>query len=585
MALERLLVPPPGPARRDLAAAIGFGLLAGCLVVVQALLLAHVIDGAFLGDRSLEELTAPLAWLALAAVAKAACGWLADALAARAAARVRLALRQRVLEDVQTAGPAFTRSRPAGALSTTVVSGVEATDAYVSQYLPQLALSVLVPLVVGTTVAWLDPLSALVLLATYPLIPLFMFLIGSHARVETRRQWLTLSRMRARVLDAIQGLPTLTVFGAAAREAAGVRDASERFRVVTMGVLRVAFLSALVLELLATLGVAIVAVEIGLRLLYARVAFGPALAVLVLAPDFYKPLRALGAAFHAGMAGKEAAAAIAPLLAERQPLDGADTATTRTGAPVLDAAGLAGAAVRFENVSLTYPGRTTPALEDVRFEMPPGTTTALVGRTGAGKSTLAEILLRFADPGRGAVHVGDVPLAAIDPDTWRSLVAWVPQRPHLFHGTLRDNLLLARPDASPAAIEEALAEAQAHDMVRTLPHGLDTPLGERGARLSGGQAQRLAIARAFLRDAPLLVLDEPTAQLDPGTEAALTRALHRLRRGRTVLLIAHRLSTVEAADQVIVLDAGRVVERGTHAGLVNAGGAYQRLVQACRGTA
>jgi thiol reductant ABC exporter CydD subunit len=596
------ILSPPGPPRRHLAVAVALGTGAAALLVVQAALLATAVDGAFLHGKDLGALAPLVGAFALVAIVRAALVWAGERSAARGAALVRQGVRAALVGRVQAAGPAFVAARPAGEIAATVVSGVEATDAYVAQYLPQLALAVLVPLLVGITVTVLDPLSGVVLWLTFPLIPIFMFLVGGYARAETRRQWLTLSRMRARVLDAVQGLPTLKTFNAARREAHVVHEASDTFRRVTMRVLRVAFVSALVLELLATLGVAIVAVQVGLRLLYGYVAFQPALLVLVLAPEFYRPLRTLGAAFHAGMSGKEAAAAIEILMRESESAAGRASAAAPGSVPpgIAGAMGTEGGAaaadgarttasiarrgkapdVSFRHVTLTYPGRTQPAVEAVSFDIPAGATVALVGGSGAGKTTIAYLLLRLLQPDTGAIYTEHASLASSDPDEWRRRVAWVPQRPHLFHGTVRDNLRIGRPDATADDIGRAVSLARADDIIASLPRGLDTPVGERGERLSGGQAQRLALARAFLRDAPLLVLDEPTAQLDAEHDAALTATLRELCRGRTVLLIAHRLTTVRHADRIVVLERGRVLETGSHDELLGREGAYRALVMA-----
>ena len=366
-----------------------------------------------------------------------------------------------------------------------------------------------------------------------------------------------------------------------------LEEAGERHRRVTMAVLRLAFLSALTLEALATLGTAVVAVEVGLRLLYARLAFPEALFVLLLAPEFYRPLRALGAAYHAGLAGREALQRMAVIAEAPGPL-AAPAVLVRGDAgeagpgqgPRLDAPppGLS-----FEGVRFSYDAARGQALDGFSLEVPGGTTVALVGPSGSGKSTAAHLLLRWLEPDAGLLRVDGAPLSSFTPEAWRRRVAWVPQQPRLFHGTLRANLLLARPSASEAELARALALAGLEDLVRGLPLGLETPVGEAGERLSGGEAQRVALARAFLKDAPVLVLDEPTAQLDLRTEALVAAALARLCHGRTVLLIAHRLTTVRAAQHVALLARGRVVEQGPPRELAAAGGAWARLLAAWSG--
>ena len=403
-----------------------------------------------------------------------------------------------------------------------------------------------------------DPLSALVLVLTYPLIPLFMALIGGAARERTERQWLQMSRMSARFLDALQGFATLKAFGRAGREGEAIAAASERFRALTMGVLRIAFLSALVLELLATLSVAVVAVEIGLRLLHGHIAFDHALFVLILAPEYYRPLRTLGAGFHAGMAGRAVEAQARDLL--EAPLPPGVPAPRPATAPEFRLDGPP--EIVFEDVSFRYAADRPPALAAVSFRIAPGTMLALAGPSGAGKSTAAQLLLGFLEPATGVIRVNGMPLSALDPREWRRHVAWVPQHPHLFHGSVLDNLRVARPGATPEELRRALELAGIAAFIDALPRGLDTPIGEQGERLSGGQAQGLALARALLRATPLLVLDEPTAQLDPEIEARVMDGMRRLARGRTVLLIAHRRRTLAGADGVVRLSGGRVVQAG-----------------------
>ncbi len=556
--------------------------MAGALAIGQAWLLAAAISGAFLGRAGLHEVAPYLVGFAGAAVLRAAATWGQEVLAQRFSGTVRLAVRDRLLRRLLALGPRFASGERTGELANTLVGGVDALDAHLSQYLPQACLAVLVPFFVLLAVLLADPLSALVLLLTFPFVPLFMWLIGSAAQERTRRQWVTLSRLAARFLDALQGLPTLRAFGRAGEEADAIARASERHREVTMGVLRLAFASALVLEALATLGTALVAVEVGLRLLHARIEFREALFVLVLAPEFYRPLRALGSAFHAGMAGKEATARIRQVLETERPLCAPAISRAEPQAPRAQAH-LAPPAIAFEAVRLVYgPGRP-PALDGFSLVLPAGTTVALVGPSGAGKTTVARLLLRFLEPDGGAITVDGAPLGAMEPEEWRRRVAWVPQRPHLFHGTVRDNLLIARPHASAAELDEAAARADLDGVLRELPRGWETPVGERGERLSGGQAQRLALARAFLKDAPVLVLDEPTAQLDPESEAAVVRAMDGLRRGRTVLLVAHRLTTVAGAERVALVAHGRVVEEGSPGHLASSGRAYSRLLAAWEG--
>jgi ATP-binding cassette subfamily C protein CydD len=408
-----------------------------------------------------------------------------------------------------------------------------------------------------------------VLLVTAPLIPLFMVLIGRAAGTLAQRQHAALSLLGAHFLDVLQGLTTLKLFNRSARQTDVIARVTDEFRAATMRVLRVAFLSAFTLELLATLSVAVVAVEIAVRLLYGSIGFETALFLLVIAPEFYQPLRALGARFHAGAAGTAAAERVYALL---------DTPLPARPA-VTDSVPAAPLPIRFDRVHFAYDSGARPALSGVSFDIHPGERVALVGASGAGKSTCAALLLAFLTPDAGHITLNGADLARLDAAAWREHVAWVAQAPHLFNASAADNIALGRRGAAPAAIEAAARAAEAHDFIAALPDGYHTILGENGARLSGGQAQRIAIARAFLKDAPLLVLDEITAHLDAQTEAAVQAALDRLLRGRAALVIAHRLHTVMQADRIIVLDAGRIVEAGTHAELMAGGRAYRALVE------
>jgi ATP-binding cassette, subfamily C, bacterial CydD len=560
------------------------GGLAGIAVVVQAGLLSRAIDAAFLGGASLVSLAPVLLALTGTALARSGLLWLQETLAQRFSGEVRLGVRDRLVRRLLALGPVFGTGERSGELTNTLVGGVEALDAYAAQYLPQSALAACVPATVLLAIAWSDPLSGLVLLATFPLVPLFMWLIGEAARERTRQQWVTLSRLAARFNDALSGLATLRAFGRVADEVQVLERANERHRAVTMGVLRLAFVSALVLEALATLGTAVVAVEVGLRLLYGRIVFREALFVLVLAPEFYRPLRALGAAFHAAMAGREAAARMAEILQAPGPLAAPGVPEDTAAAPLAPRSLDRPPRIRFESVCVSYDGGRTRALDDFRLAIAPGETMALVGPTAGGKTTVTRLLLRWLEPTAGRVLVDETPLVALTPEGWRRRVAWVPQHPRLFHGTVRENLLLARPEATEEALSRALALSHLEELVRTLPRGLETPVGEGGERLSGGEAQRVALARAFLKDAPVLVLDEPTAMLDLATEAAVLQAVERLCRGRTVLLVAHRLTTMAAADRVALVSAGRVVEEGTPSALATSGAVYPRLHAAWDGT-
>jgi ATP-binding cassette subfamily C protein CydD len=569
------------PARVDLAWTVALGLVGGVTVVGQAYLLSQGVSLVFLAGEPLEAVIPFLVAFLVLSLLRAGLTWGSEVAANAVASRVKQDLRQRLAAHLLALGPAYARGERSGELANTVVEGVEALDAYFRQYLPQLALAALVPVTILIVIFPLDWVSGLILLLTAPLIPFFMILIGNLADALTRRQWTSLSRMSAHFLDVLQGLATLKLFARSREQVRTIARISDQFRETTLGVLRVAFLSALVLEMLSTISTALVAVQIGLRLLYGQLSFDQGFLILILAPEFYLPLRLLGARFHAGIQGFAAAERILDLL-ETPTLPNSSVGFGQEEAPGVEGERRGPPRLRFSDVHYAYDAGQRPAVTGVSFHLAAGERVALVGPSGAGKSTVAYLLLRFLEPDRGQITVDGRPLGEQSRPAWRQQVAWVPQQPYLFHGTVAENICLARPGALLDEIEEAAHQAHAHTFIQALPQGYDTPIGERGVRLSGGEAQRLALARAFLKDAPFLLLDEATANLDPEIEALIQDALERLVQGRTALIIAHRLAAVYRAGRILVMDGGQIVEEGSHAALLQVGGVYQRLVGAYR---
>ncbi|QJT02721.1 thiol reductant ABC exporter subunit CydD [Streptomyces asoensis] len=525
--------------RLFLVAVVGLGAVGAALVIAQAMLIAEAVVGAFQHGLSITELRTPLLLLVAVAVGRALVAWLTELAAHRASAAVKSELRGRLLERATALGPNWLSGRRTGSLVALATRGVDALDDYFSRYLPQLGLAVVVPVAVLARIVTEDWVSAAIIVGTLPLIPVFMVLIGWATQSRMDRQWRLLSRLSGHFLDVVAGLPTLKVFGRAKAQAESIRRITGEYRQATMRTLRIAFISSFALELLSTLSVALVAVTIGMRLVHGEMDLYIGLVILVLAPEAYLPLRQVGAQYHAAAEGLAAAEEIFEVL--------------ETPAPASGTVAVAEGGVAFEGVTVRYPGRSADAVTDVSFTVEPGETVALVGPSGAGKSTLLNALLGFVRPAEGRVLAGGVDLAAADLEQWRSRIAWVPQRPHLYAGTIEENVRLARPDADDAAVRRALADAGALEFVEALPAGADTVLGEDGAGLSAGQRQRLALARAFLADRPVLLLDEPTAALDGETEAEVVAAVRRLAAGRTVLLVVHRPALLAVADRVVRL--------------------------------
>lgn len=520
-----------------LSVLIGIGQAA--VILAQAWLLASIITDAFLHGAGLNDLSSQLILLAATLVGRAGLAWVAEVVAHHSSAAVKSELRMRLLHQVVRLGPRWLTGERSSELTTLATRGIDALDDYFSRYLPQLVLVCFVPLVVAGRMFAADWLSATIVVVTLPLIPIFMILVGLTTKQLMSRQWAALQLLAHHFLDVLAGLGTLKAFGRSRAQVATIEKLADKQRKATLASLRIAFLSSLVLELLATLSVALVAVSVGLRLVDGRLDLQTALLVLILAPEAYLPLRLLGAHYHASAEGLSAAEQVFTVLDQEVPEAGRGSAD-------------AGQTIELEELVVAAADRDGPSIDGLSLTIPAGHVTGIVGPSGCGKSTILAALLGFAELESGRIVVGGIDLATADPEQWRSQVAWLSQDPVLFAGTVFENIRLGRPYADDHTVRRAAQSARVD-----VP--LEQVIGERGNGLSAGQRRRIALARALLLDAPLLLLDEPTEGVDPDAEHDLLSTLPAAFAGRTVVLVTHRTALLSLCDTVIDLNPAEVL--------------------------
>jgi ATP-binding cassette, subfamily C, bacterial CydD len=556
--LDPRLLRHSAAARGHLAVTVALGLAATGLILLQASLLSHVLAAAATGT-GLTVLAGTLGMLAAVLAARAAAAYGGEVTALRAAAAVKSQLRRRLTDHVLKLGPSWLARHRSGEVTTLATRGLDGLDAYFARYLPQLVLACLVPFAVLIRVGVADWISGVVIALTLPLMPALAILAGRHTKVTTQRQWRMLARLGGHFLDVVEGLPTLKLFGRGRPQAEVIGKVTDQYRGAAMSSLRVAFLSGFVLELTAAVATALVAVEVGLRLLAGHVSYQTALLVLLLTPEAYLPLRAVGAQFHASAEGAAAARGVFEILDTPEPAVVAASARGRLQTSAADRrVCLRRDTIRLSGITLAYPGRDQAVLSRVNMTIRPGDRVTLTGRSGAGKSSLLALLLRFACPTGGRIEIGGMDLMSIPLDEWRGQLSWVPQHPHLFAASVADNIALGRPDAGRAAVARAAQAAGAAEFIESLPQGYATAVGEHGLRLSSGQRQQIALARAFLRDTPLLLLDEPTAHLDAASAGRLDTAISTLMADRTLVQVTHAQSRAHNTGRVFLLDQGRL---------------------------
>jgi thiol reductant ABC exporter CydD subunit len=585
-----------GPARWYLIGAVSCGFALTGLIVTQAGLLAHVLATA--GGSG--GLAGSLVLLLLVAAGRAAAAYGGEVSALRTAVAVKDRLRTRLLTRALDRGPRWLDRQRSGELATLATSGLDSLDDYYARYLPQMLLAAVVPVAVIVSMLSVDWVSGLIVVVTLPVIPVFAVLIGLQTKAQARRNWALLARLSGHFLDVVQGLATLKVFGRAKAQEQIIGRVTDEYRASVMASLRVAFLSALVLELAAAVATALVAVEVGLRLLYGHLEYSTALFLLLLTPEAFLPVRNAAAAFHASADGTAAATRVFEILDSEPdaPIESTASPIISATSPAEPAAGRPSPAngqlspangqlspangqlspgtgqlssatsqvpdlrlepIRLDSVTLAYAGRPTPVIERASLTIWPGDRITLVGSNGAGKTTLLEAFLLLIEPQSGQILVGDTEVSAVPAKAWRRQIGWLPQQPAMFAWSVAENITLGRPGVDRAAVERAAGLAGAAEFIASLPAGYDTQLGERALRLSTGERRKIALARLFLRDAPLLLLDEPTAHLDQASATQVQAAIDALAVGRTVVTVTHQLPA-EIDGRVLLVEGGRLRE-------------------------
>ena len=556
------------PAAMWLKLSIALGTFNAILMIAGAYLLAQTIHNVMFEGESLAQVTHLLWPLAGIILLRALFLALSERLSAFAALKIKSAMRQTLLAKLTQLGPSYIEQHGQGATLNTLHDGVEALHDYYAKYLPGVAYSALIPIAILVVIFPTDYKAGLIFLLTAPLIPFFMILVGSKAEDLNQKRWKQLAVLGNYFFDRIQGLTQLKLFNATRTELKHIAKISDDFRHATLDVLKIAFLSSFALEFLATISVALVAVIIGFRLFFGTLDFATGFVVLLLAPEFYLPLRQLGSHYHARLQGISAAADMVTILNAPLP-EQPQQNSAHVNEPINT--------ISINNLNFTYPN-SNEGIKNINLALPNKGLVAVVGASGSGKSTLFDCILGFHPQVIGQISINDKPLDATNINTLQNKIAWIPQTPTLFYQSISDNIKIAKPDASQLELEQAAHQAGALDFINTLPNGFNTLIGEQGEGLSGGQKQRIALARAFLKQAPILVLDEPTAHLDSQTEQLIQRAINDYAKTHLVLVIAHRLNTVKNANNIIVMQNGEVAQQGTYSHIAKQNGAFKTLL-------
>ncbi|MEI8624179.1 thiol reductant ABC exporter subunit CydD [Pseudoalteromonas sp. B137] len=564
------------PAAVWLKLSIALGTFNALLMIAGAYLLAQAIHNVMFEGNNLAQVTHLLWPLAGIILLRAVFLALSERLSAFAALKIKSAMRQTLLHKLSLLGPSYIEQHGQGATLNTLHNGVEALHDYYAKYLQGVAYSALIPLAILVVIFPTDYKAGLIFLLTAPLIPFFMILVGSKAEALNQKRWKQLAVLGNYFFDRVQGLTQLKLFNATCTELKQIAKISDDFRHATLDVLKIAFLSSFALEFLATISVALVAVIIGFRLFFGTLDFATGFVVLLLAPEFYLPLRQLGSHYHARLQGISAAADMVAIL--NAPLPSDENASVTTSAPENNLTLNTINSISITDLNFIYPG-SNEGIKNINLTLPNKGLIAVVGSSGSGKSTLFDCLLGFHPEVINNLSINDQSLSTTDITYLQNNIAWIPQQATLFYDTIAANIKLAKPTATQQELEHAAKQAGVLEFINTLPDGFNTQIGEQGEGLSGGQKQRIALARAFIKQAPVLVLDEPTAHLDSQTELLIQDAINEYAKNNLVLVIAHRLNTVKHASNIIVMHDGKIAEQGHFETLAAQNGAFADLLK------
>ncbi|MFT8870901.1 MAG: thiol reductant ABC exporter subunit CydD [Sporolactobacillus sp.] len=541
----------------------------GASIIGQAVYLSQAITRLFAG-RPLQSIRWPMIYFFVALAVRYCCVLVVKLIAERFAERTSSTVRKTFLVKLFQLGPNFVNSEGTGNLVNLALEGVAQMRQYLELFLPKMAANGIVPVMILIAACMIDRVSALILLVTMPILVVFMILLGLAAQKKMDDRWASYRVLSNHFLDSLRGLTTLRYLGLSRMHVTSIRYVSDRYRRMTMRTLSLAFMSSFALDFFSMLSIAVVAVFLGVRLINGQILLEPALAVLILAPEYFLPVRELGQDYHATLDGKEAASRLSAYIARTNAARGDDAK------PVL--MWNEHSRLTVQALSFTYASATEPAIRQVSFAAEGFEKIGLIGASGSGKSTLIDLVGGFLKPATGDVRI-DGALTDLNALGWQNQLTYIPQHPYLFSGSLRDNIAFYAPNSTADAVQRAVAAAGLKPLINAFPSGLDERIGAGGRQLSGGQEQRVALARAFLCNRPILLLDEPTAHLDVETEYELKETMVRLFAGKLVIMATHRLHWMEQMDRVVVMQDGRIAESGTQSALLGAGGVYAALVR------